>query len=96
VNAKPTAKDLWKRGQHGWPERFPLVQFPNPPLAAALGGWLVAELTDGSVHPYARAVFYAGLSAWAWEELASGTNWARRVLGAGGLVYVVVKLGAAL
>jgi hypothetical protein len=53
-------------------------------------------LTDGSVHSYARAAFYAGVSAWAWEELADGANWVRRALGAAGLVYVVVKLGAAL
>jgi hypothetical protein len=73
-----------------------VVQFPNAPLLGALGGWLVAALTDGSVHAYARAVFYAGLAAWAWEELAGGMNWVRRALGAGGLVYIVIKVGAAL
>jgi hypothetical protein len=57
---------------------------------------VVAALTAGSVHSYARAVFYAGLAAWAWEELAAGVNWARRALGACGLVYVIVKVGAAL
>jgi hypothetical protein len=72
------------------------VQFPNPPLFVALAGWVVAALTDGSVHAYARAAFYAGLTAWAWEELAGGVNWFRRVLGTLGLVYVVVKLGMAL
>ena len=39
---------------------------------------------------------YVGLAAWAWEELTSGVNWARRALGAAGLVYVVIKVGAAL
>jgi hypothetical protein len=72
------------------------VQFPNAPLLCALVGWSVAVMTDGSVHAYARATFYAGLAAWAWEELAGGVNWARRALGAGGLVYVVVEVGAAL
>ncbi len=72
------------------------MQFPNAPLLGALGGWLVAAMTDGSVHSYARAAFYAGLAAWAWEELAGGMNWVRRALGAGGLVYVVVKVGEAL
>ena len=88
--------DRWRHGQRGWPARFPLVQFPNPPLIAALGAWLVAALAQGSVHAYARAAFYAGLTAWAWGELAGGVNWVRRALGAAGLVYVVVKLGAAL
>ena len=96
MSTGPTLRDFWRRGQRGWPESFPLAQFPNAPLLAALGGWLVAALTDGPAHAYARAAFYAGLAAWAWEELAGGVNWVRRALGAGGLVYVVVKVGEAL
>jgi hypothetical protein len=96
MTTKPTLEDRWRRGQRGWPASFPLVQFPNAALFAALGAWLVAALTDGSVHSYARAAFYAGLAAWAWEELAGGVNWVRRVFGGAGLVYVVLKVGAAL
>ena len=96
MSSRTHAIDLWQRGQRGWPARFPLVQFPNPPLLGAFAGWGVAELTDGSGHSYARAVFYAGLAAWAYEELAGGVNWFRRALGVAGLVYVVVKLGTAL
>jgi len=91
-----TVGDLWRRGQHGWPASFPVAQFPNAPLLLALGGAAVAAATDDSVQAYARATFYAGLTAWAWEELADGANWFRRALGAGGLVYVVVKVGQAL
>ncbi len=80
----------------GWPQRFPVLQPPNPPLWVALAGLLVASLTDGSVHAYARAVFYTALAAWAWMEVASGVNWARRLLGAAGLLLVVVRVGAAL
>jgi hypothetical protein len=94
--AGPTLRDSWRRAQRGWPASFPLVQFPNATLLAALGAWLVAALTDRSVHSYARAAFYAALAAWAWEELAGGVNWVRRSLGAAGLVYLVVKVGAAL
>jgi hypothetical protein len=90
------ARERWRRAQRGWPADFPLVQFPNAPLLGALAAWLVAALTSGSVHAYARAAFYTGLAAWAWEELAHGANWVRRALGAGGLVYVVVKVGEAL
>jgi hypothetical protein len=70
------------------------VQFPNPPLLVALGALGVAALTDGSVHSYAQATFYAGLAAWAWLEVADGANWLRRGLGAAGLAYVVVRVGA--
>jgi hypothetical protein len=90
-----SARDLWERAQRGWPARFPVAQFPNAPLLVALVASLVAALADGSVHAYARAAFYTGLAAWAWEELAGGANWLRRALGAAGLVYVVVKVGAA-
>lgn len=96
VSTRPTLEDRWQRGQRGWPASFPLVQFPNAPLLVALSGWLLAVLTHGSVHAYARATFYVGLAAWAWEELAGGVNWVRRTLGAGGLVYVVLKVGEAL
>ena len=93
---RPAFTSGWRRGQRGWPASFPLVQLPNAPLLVALAAWLVGALTDGKVHAYARAAFYAGLAAWAWEELAGGVNWVRRSLGAAGLVYVVVKVGAAL
>jgi hypothetical protein len=89
-------RESWRRGQRGWPARFPVAQFPNAPLRVALVGRAIAVMTDGSVHAYARAAFYAGLAAWAWEELVSGVNWVRRALGAGGLFYVVDKVAAAL
>jgi hypothetical protein len=87
---------LWRRGQRGWPARYPLVQAPNAPLLFAFAGWATAAATDGDVHAYARAAFYAGLAAWAWEELTDGVNLVRRALGAAGVVYVVVKVGEAL
>jgi len=96
VSTRSTLADRWRRGQRGWPATFPLVQFPNAQLLVALGAWLVAALTDGSLHAYARAATYAGLAAWAWAELAAGVNWVRRALGAAVFVYVVVKVGAAL
>jgi hypothetical protein len=96
MNTEPSLGDRWRRGQRGWPESFPLVQFPNAPLLVALAGWLVAALTEGSAHDYARAVFYVGLAAWAWEEFAAGVNWVRHTIGAAGLIYVVIKVGEAL
>jgi hypothetical protein len=83
-------------GHHGWPASFPVAQAPNAPLFVALAGLLVAVATSGSVHAYARAVFYAGLAAWAFGELTGGVNWVRRAMGAAGLVFVVVRVGAAL
>jgi hypothetical protein len=96
MSTSPTLRDRWRRGKRGWPASFPVAQLPNARLLVALGAWLVAALTHGSLHAYARAAFYAALAAWAWEELTDGANWVRRALGAAGLVYVVVKVAAAL
>lgn len=96
VGVRSGLRNAWRRAQRGWPASFPVAQAPNAPLLVGLAGWLVAELADGSAQAYARAVFYVGISAWAWGELTGGVNWFRRALGAAGLVYVVVEAGAAL
>jgi hypothetical protein len=95
MRAGSAMSECWRRGKRGWPASFPVAQLPNAPLSVALGGWLVTAATHGSMHAYARSLFYAGLAAWAWEELVSGANWFRRALGGAGLLYVVAKLGAA-
>jgi hypothetical protein len=92
VTSRPTARELWKRGQRGWPADFPLAQLPNAPLLAALAGWLAAALTRGLVHDCARATFYAGLAVWAGKELEDGVNWARRGIGAAALLFVVARI----
>jgi hypothetical protein len=86
----------WQRLQQGWPASFPLAQFPNPPLIAAFVAWIIAALTRGDVHDHARAVFYVGLSVWAWLEVSDGANWVRRAFGIIGMVYVVVEIASAL
>ena len=78
--------------QYGWPPHFPLVQFPNIPLGVAIAGIVAERLTDGRAHDYAEAVVSIGIAVWAYEELADGDNWFRRVLGAAGLAYVVTRL----
>ncbi len=82
---------LWRRAQHGWPARFPVVQFPNAPLLVALAAAVVGRLSSGTLHDVARTVSGLALAVWAALELARGTNWLRRLLGAGFLVYLAVK-----
>jgi|CZKG01.1.fsa_nt_gi hypothetical protein len=79
-----------------WPRGFPLVQFPNPPLAAALLASITAQVTRGGVHRALIALFYSALSVWAYEEARHGVNWFRRLLGLGFAVYVVLSLAGAL
>jgi hypothetical protein len=89
LGVMPRLRELYRRGQQGWPSRFVLVQLPNAPLWVGLGGSAVAAATDdGVVHDGARAVATAGLTVWAIMELAQGVNWFRRGLGAGALAYL--------
>lgn len=81
-----------RRAQHGWPARFPVAQFPNTPLLAALAGWVVARFADGDLHDLGRAVLLLGLAVWAYGELTQGVNWFRRLLGAGFLVWLVLTV----
>jgi hypothetical protein len=90
-------KPAWlTRAQWGWPAGYPLVQFPNAPLAVSLGASVVERLVDGRADSYASAVARVALGIWAWEEATSGVNLFRRALGVAGLAYVVVELAAAL
>ena len=84
--------ELWRRGQHGWPKRFPVAQFPNPPLLLAFLGLGCAAADVGGRKDLGRSVFAVGASVWAWEEAVSGTNWFRRSLGAVALSWIVGDL----
>ena len=93
----PLRKPAWLvRAQRGWPAGYPVAQFPNAPLAVALAASLVGRLADGRTDAYATAVFHVALGVWAYEELTRGDNAFRRLLGAGGLAFVLVKLAAEL
>jgi hypothetical protein len=91
-----TVAELWRRGQVGWPQGFPVAQFPNPPLLVAFAGWGLAAESDGNAHEVGRAAFMLGLAVWAWQEAMSGINWFRRLLGAGTLIGIVAGLAGEL
>jgi len=89
--ARPSA--LWRRGQEGWPRRFPLAQFPNAPLLVYLLAVVVDRLSDDrSLHEWAWAVSRVALTVWAYEEARRGVNWFRRALGIAVLVATVAGL----
>ena len=86
-----TIAELWRRGQVGWPRRFPIAQFPNPPLLLAFAGWGLAAVAGGTAHDVGRAVFILGLAVWGLQEALGGVNWFRRLLGVGVLVWTVSR-----
>jgi hypothetical protein len=86
-----TFSSAWRAFKHlttlGYPRRFPVVQFPNAPLIIGLISGYGSRYVSGPGHAYLLAVGYLAMTVWAYDELARGTNWFRRVLG---LVYMVI------
>jgi hypothetical protein len=77
---------------------YTVAQFPNAPLIFGLIGMLASWIlaSDSTAWALARAAFYVGIAVWAWLELSDGVNGFRRVLGAAGLLYVLVSLAGDL
>lgn len=74
------------------PRRYPIFQFPNPPLIVAMLAGAAARTTRGQA---ARgAAFLSGLAqlVWAYQEIVHGVNRFRRGLGVAGAAWA----GAAL
>ncbi len=80
----------------GFPRRFPIVQFPNLPLIVGLLAGGAAAFLHGDTHFYARSVAYLGLTIWAYEEVVSGVNWFRRLLGFAYGVILIIQVAHAL
>lgn len=76
--------------------RMTIVQFPNRSLIVALTAGAVAEFVHGPARTALVSAHVAALTFWAYEELVSGVNWFRRLLGAGVMMAIVVVLALAL
>jgi len=74
------------------PRRFPIFQFPNRPLIVSAMAGAVARVTRGRHSSHARLVSDLALLVWALEEVASGANWFRRMVGLGGAGYATRRL----
>lgn len=74
------------------PRRFPIFQFPNPPLIVAGLACAAARLLDREYSPLARLLSRVALLVWALEEVAGGANWFRRLLGLGAGGHALSRL----
>jgi hypothetical protein len=74
------------------PRRFPIFQFPNPPLIAAMLAGALGRTARGPLSRNATLLSRLALLLWSAEEMATGVNWFRRVLGTMGGVYALAML----
>lgn len=80
----------------GFPQRYPVVQFPNLPLIVGLLAGVAASQLTGLEQSYARALAYLGVAIWAYLELLSGSNLFRRLLGLTFAILTLVRLAHAI
>lgn len=74
------------------PKRFPIFQFPNPPLIAAVLAGAIGRAARGPLSRNATLASRIALLVWSAEEMTTGVNWFRRSLGTVGGVYALAKL----
>jgi hypothetical protein len=95
-----TPKSLW-RGykrltQINFPPSFPIIQFPNPPLIIAFVASEIGKSIHSAGRTYCLAIVFVAMSIWAYEELAHGVNWFRRLLGAAYICIIVARIAVGL
>jgi hypothetical protein len=82
--------------QIGLPKRFPIVQFPNAPLILAFLAGAIGSHMHGAARSYATAAAYLAMTVWAYEELARGVNWFRRLLGFAYVIILIMRVAHGL
>lgn len=71
------------------PRRFPIFQFPNPPLIVAMVAATIARTTHGPTSHQATQLSRLALLVWSAEEITTGVNWFRRSLGVAGVALTL-------
>ena len=97
---KERLRSFWLGYKHltelSFPRRFPIVQFPNLPLIIAFLAGETGKFLNGSAHSYAVSGSYLAMTIWAYQELADGVNWFRRLLGLAFVILLIVRVAHAL
>lgn len=74
------------------PRRFPIFQFPNTSLTVAMLAGALGRTARGPLSRNATLLSRLALLLWSAEEMATGVNWFRRLLGTMGGVYALAML----
>lgn len=76
----------------GFPQHFQIVQFPNLLLIAASITGYASRNVGGAAHNYLQTTAYMTMTVWAYEEIVSGSNWFRRLLGTFFMIVVLLHI----
>lgn len=69
-----------------------ILQVPNAPLIIAISGLIVSKVPNILLHKLGATTYTIAIIIWAYEEITSGINWIRRLLGLVVIFTVVYSL----
>ena len=71
---------------------FALIQAPNLTLILTLIGFLINKFMTGDLQIFGKTIFICSIIIWSYQEIATGINWFRRILGAVVLTITFINL----
>ena len=74
------------------PRRYPIFQFPNPPLITAMLAGTVARATSGRTARRAAVIAALAQLVWSYQEITEGASAFRRLLGVAGAARSAAEL----
>ncbi|HUQ85746.1 MAG TPA: hypothetical protein VM077_05455 [Candidatus Limnocylindrales bacterium] len=69
-----------------------IIQIPNPPLIAAAVGFLIEKVSEGDIQKFGLALFISSIIVWSYQELTTGVNLFRKLLGGAVLITSLIRL----
>lgn len=69
-----------------------IFQKPNKSLIIAMTALLISMISVGILQRISSSVYYIAIIIWAYEEISTGVNWFRKLLGSIVLLMTLVGL----
>lgn len=69
-----------------------IFQKPNKSLIIAMTALLISMISVGILQRISSSVYYIAIIIWAYEEISTGVNWFRKLLGSIVLLMILAGL----
>jgi hypothetical protein len=73
-------------------KKFIIFQFPNRYLWVMIFSGIISRFVTGKFHAFAYSVFIIATIIWSYEEITTGVNWFRKLLGVTVMLLIFVDL----
>lgn len=69
-----------------------LAQLPNASLLVAIAGFVISYIPNAFAHRFGLTLTFVALIIWSYQEIMTGVNWFRKLLGMIVLLYTAIML----